>query len=137
MANLANAFVDDAAVTAGEARVPAADFDNGVNAGASCAPGIGIATDQANLQNTLPNWTLLDQHGNARNAQIGQCIGGPGISAAGTSAGQEGTLPDAVIRLWTNPVNVNGAPNPVGAPVGDGDAILIDLAVGWTSGTPV
>jgi len=136
MTNLAQAFIDDAAVTAGEARVTAADFDSGMNAGASNAPGIGIATDNPGLDESLPEWTLLDQHGNARDAQISQLIGGPGISAASTSAGSEGTAPDATVRLWTNPDNIAGQPNPVGAPVADNSAVLLDLAVGWTSAVP-
>ena len=51
-------FIDDAAVTAGEARVPAASFDTGMNRGASNAPGIGISDDNPNLEEQLPNWRV-------------------------------------------------------------------------------
>lgn len=124
-------FIDDVAVTALGVRVPAASTDTGVNRGASNAPGIGISDDNPNLEESLPNWTLLDQFGNARNAQRSQCLGGPGISAAGTSAGQEGTLPDAVTRFCANPDNVDGQPDN-DAPVVMGNGCdLVDLAVGW------
>lgn len=136
MANLPNAFIDDAAVIALAARVPAASTDTGLAYGGSNAPGIGIATDNTGLAESLPNWTLLDQAGNARDAQISQCIGGPGISAAGTSAGSAGTLPDSTIRLWVNPDNVNGQPDNNAPPVADNSAVLLDLAVGWTSAVP-
>ena len=124
-------FMDDVAQTAMEARVPAVVADTGMTFGASNAPGIGISTENPGLAESLPNWTLLDQHGDARVAQISQCIGGPGISAAGTSAGQEGTLPDAVVRFGANPDNVNGQPdNDDPITVGNG-ADLVALATGW------
>ncbi len=124
-------FVDDAAQTALEARVPAYVADTGMTFGASNAPGIGISDENPGLEESLPSWTLLDQFGNARASQRSQCIGGPGISAAGTSAGQEGTLPAAVARFATNPDNVDGQP--------DNDAIIVTgqgcnlsvLADGW------
>ena len=124
-------FVDDAAVTALGTRVPDASVDTGMNMGGSNAPGIGNSDENPGLAESLPNWTLLDQHGDARNAQIGQCIGGPGISAAGTSAGQEGTLPDAVVRYGTNPDSVAGVPdNDDPIVIGNG-ADLVSLATGW------
>ena len=131
--NLPNAFTDTAAVTAMLIRVPAALVDTGMNSCGSNSPGIGIGTDNTNLEEQLPNWTLLDQHGNARAAQISQLLGGPGISAPSESNGQEGTLPDGVVRLWTNPANVDGQPDNNAPPVGLGNATLLDLAVGWTS----
>ncbi len=127
-------FVDDAAVTALGTRVPAASTDTGMNFGASNNPGIGISDQNANLGESLPNWTLLDQHGNARDAQISQVLGGDGITAAADwpgSGGTEGTLPDATIRFGANPANVNSQPNndaPITAVAG---ASLIDLADGW------
>ena len=136
MANLPNAFYDDAAIAAGEIRNTTASWTTGMNLGGSCAPGIGIATDNTNLEEQLPNWTLLDQFGNVRDAQIGQQIGGPGISDAGTSSGQEGTLPDSTIRLFDNPANVNGQPDNDAAAVANGSAILRVLADGWLSGIP-
>ena len=136
MASLPSAFYDDAAIAAGEIRNTTASWTTGCNLGGSCAPGLGISTDQKDLQNTLPNWTLLDQFENVRDAQIGQQIGGPGISDAGTSSGQEGTLPDSTIRLFDNPANVNGQPDNDAAAVANGSAILRVLADGWISGTP-
>ena len=136
MANLANAFYDVVAIAAGEIRNTTASWTTGCNLGGSCAPGIGIATDNTNLEESLPNWTLLDQFGNVRDAQIGQLIGGPGIRDAVTSSGQEGTLPDSTIRLFTNPDNVNGQPDNDAAAVAAGSAILRVLADGWLSGTP-
>jgi len=124
-------FIDDAAVTALGVRVPAASVDTGMNRGASNAPGIGISDDNPGLDESLPSWTLLDQFGDPRNAQVSQCIGGPGISAAGTSEGQEGKLPEAVTRFCTNPDNVDGQPDN-DAPIVMGEGCdLLDLAVGW------
>lgn len=162
------AFVDTAAVAAMGARVPDASVDTGMNAGASNGPGVGISTENPDLQESLQPatdgsglsatgpWTLLDQHGNARNAQIGQVLGGPGSvsrvgnqpftwdksqalysdSGAASSGGQEGTLPDSIIRMGTNPDNVDGVPDNDAPIVYVADAVLVDLAVGWTAVTP-
>lgn len=46
----------------------------GCNRAASCAPGIGIATDNGECK--LQDWTVLDQDGAARNPQDSQLIGG-------------------------------------------------------------
>lgn len=120
--SLTSFFVDDAAVTAREAEIPNADWNSGCFGGASCAPGIGISTANPGLDESLPNWTLLDQFGNAREAQISQCIGGSGLGD-----GTSGTLPNATIRLQDTD-----------ALTGDGTlalpaegAWLSDLAVGW------
>ena len=127
-------FIDDTAVTALGVRVPAASVDTGMNRGASNAPGIGISDDNPGLDESLPSWTLLDQFGDARNAQVSQCIGGPGISAAGTSAGQEGKLPEAVTRFCTNPDNVDGQPDNDEPIVMGNGCDLVDLATGWEDG---
>ena len=95
----ASFFIDDTGLAALAARVPNAINNSGMTYGGSCACGIGISTEQPNLEQSLPNWTLIDQFGNARANQRSQHIGGSGISAAGTSSGQEGTLPAATIRL--------------------------------------
>jgi len=73
-------FVDDPAVTFRQAEETNPDtlWNSGMFAGASNSPGIGISTENPNLEEQLPNWTLLDQFGNARESQIGQCIGGTG-----------------------------------------------------------
>lgn len=129
--SLSSFFVDDAAVVAMNARVPGNNFNSGVTVGASNSPGIGISTENPGLEQSLPNWTLLDQFGNARANQIGQHIGGPGISAAGTSAGQEGTLPDSTIRLFDNDDQDGSGGLPF--PIAQG-AELSDLATGWEEG---
>ena len=130
-------FVDDAAVTAMGTRVPDASTDTGMNFGASNNPGIGISDQNPDLQESLPNWTLLDQHGNARDGQISQVIGGDGITEAADwpeSGGTEGTLPDATIRFGANPANVGGQPDNDAAITGVANASLTDLATGWEEG---
>ena len=134
MTATATLFVDDVAQTALEARVPSYVADTGMTMGASNAPGIGISDDNPGLAESLPNWTLLDQFGNARNAQISQCIGGDGITLAADwpgSGGNEGTAPDAVVRFGANPANVDGQPNNDAPIVTGAGCDLVDLAVGW------
>ncbi|MCP3871255.1 MAG: hypothetical protein GY703_24780 [Gammaproteobacteria bacterium] len=138
--SLISFFVDDAAVTAMTTRVPDAVFNSGVFAGASNAPGIGISTENPELSESLPNWTLEDQFGNARAAQRSQCIGGPGISSPSESDGQEGTLPAATIRLVSNSQLPDAAEKEADSNV-DGalafpllGANLTDLSTGWEEG---
>lgn len=50
-----------------------------------------------------------------------------------SSGGQEGTLPDSVIRGATNAPNVGGEPDPVAVPTVVGGATLTDIVVGWTA----
>ena len=152
-------FKDDAAVTAGEARVPLANFDNGCNPVASNSNGIGINMSGGALPaETAPgmagwNWTLLDQHGDARQGQIGQLIGGNGTvprngnqpytwdtaallytsAGAASSGGLEGTLPDVTVRDATNAANVNGAPVAGAEITPVGNASLVTLGAGWVS----
>lgn len=121
------AFVDSAAVAARAVEVPDADFAAGCNAGATNSSGIGINIGGGEVIGTPEQYTLLDQFENARAAQISQCIGGPGYSAAGTSDGQEGTLPDAVIRAG------NPSASGDGGVTGTGNASLLTLLAGWTS----
>lgn len=143
--SLINFFIDDASVAALEIRVPLALFNSGMFAGASNAPGIGISSENPGLDESLPNWTLLDQFGNARVNQRSQCIGGPGITLTSDwpgSGGQEGTLP-AAVATFIDPVdlptydekladsNVDGqiptlAPTP--------GCALNSLAAGWEAG---
>ena len=117
-------FIEDDSVTAREAEVPLASFDNGCNL-AGAGPGIGINALGGAVVGTPEQFTLLDQFGNARVGQLGQHIGGPGYSAAGTSNGQEGTLPDAVIRTGT--VSLTGD----GSLTIAGNCNLNTLALGW------
>lgn len=138
--SLISFFVDDAAVTAMETRVPDAVANSGMFGGASNSPGIGISTENPGLEESLPNWTLLDQHGNARDDQIGQLIGGDGITEAADwpgSGGTEGTLPEASIRLM-DAADLPTYAEKLADPNVDGEltlpafgAELVDLAVGW------
>ena len=118
-------FIDTVAVSARGGEVPAASFGDGMNLGGSNAPGIGINMLAGAVVGTPEQFTLLDQFSNARVGQISQHIGGPGISDPGTSSGQEGTLPDAVIRTGTNSAAGDGAITPTG------NANLNSLALGW------
>ena len=126
----ASFFIDDSGLAALAARVPDAVVNSGMMYGASCAPGIGISTENPGLAESLPNWTLLDQFGDARANQISQHIGGAGISDPGTSSGDSGTDPASTIRLA-----------PQADMTGDGalafpkfGAELTDLAAGWEVG---
>lgn len=85
--NLATYGRNEAAVTAREAQTPLADFDDGMNLGASNAPGIGISTGIVNPK--LIDWSIEDQNGDARDPQGTQHIGGLGIEG-----GNAGTLYD-------------------------------------------
>jgi hypothetical protein len=67
----------EAAITAREAQTPNADFDDGLNLGASNAPGIGINTGSVNPK--LSDWSVEDQHENVRAPQGSQHIGVTGI----------------------------------------------------------
>ena len=137
-------FKDDAAITAGEARVPLANFDNGCNPVASNSNGIGINIGGGALPDIdgqyaySPgwNWTLEDQFENTRQAQLGQLIGGDGITLDTDwpgSGGNEGTLPDGVIRDATNAANVDGAPVAGAEITIVGNASVVTLAAGWVS----
>lgn len=125
MTRLAQSFIDDTAVGVRESEVPDAAFDNGMNLGGSNACGIGIGTENPNLEESLPNWTLLDQHGDARTTQISQHIGGSGLGD-----GTTGTNPDAIIRLAT--VSANGD----GSGVFTANPSLVSLAAGWVAAAP-
>ena len=135
-------FIDDASVVALEARVPNAIVNSGMFGGGSNACGIGISTVQGNLNESLPNWTLLDQFGNARVNQRSQMLGGPAISSPSESNGDAGTLPAATIRLVTvddmptaaekaADSNLDGALPSIGPLLG---AALNSLTTGWEEG---
>ena len=130
MQSQASFFIDDVGLAVLADRVPNAIVNSGMTYGASCAPGIGISTENPELGESLPNWTLLDQFGNTRANQRSQHIGGDGISEAGTSSGQEGTLPDSTIRLAEEAdMTGNGA---LAFP--KFGAALNSLAIGWEPG---
>lgn len=143
MATLPTALVIDASVTAREAEVPAANFDNGMNMAASCAPGIGINMLQGAVVGTPNQFTLLDQGrpvgsgGDqipvARDPQISQAIGGNGLGA-----GLEGTEPEPAIRYGT----LATAAEKLADPAVDGvvtfiaNSDLLVLATGWDEAAP-
>ncbi len=135
-------FVDDNSITSRSAEVPDANWSSGLLGGASNSPGIGISTENPGLDESLPNWTLLDQNSNARESQRGQLIGGPGfVDRSSTewpsSGGEEGTAPDATIRFMPAENLPTAAEKADGSKL-DGElslpaqgANLSDLAVGW------
>ena len=129
----------------------AAQFLAGCGSAASNSPGIGITETSpvtalsavSDAWTYSPGWnqTLLDQKGVARTPQVGQVIGGLGWIDRSTvawpsSGGVEGNgaAQAQFIVMLTNPVNVNGAPDPAyPAPTESGAARLTTLAAGWTS----
>lgn len=131
--NDAQFFQSPTAVAARDAeKIDAAgSFENGMNLGASNAPGIGIATgggvQTTELSESLPNWTLLDQDGDARTPQVSQPIGGTGLGGTYPASG-------GAAAKGTEPV-VLGEPDASGdgTAVAEGDATLADLAAGWTA----
>ena len=91
--------------------------------GASNAPGIGVATDNPNLEQSLPSWTLLDQDGDARTPQVSQVIGGGG--------------PEGMPGKGLQPVEVVvNAASGNGSVTGSQEAQLNVLATGWEAVTP-
>lgn len=127
--NSPSIFIDITARAARAAEVPAASFVNGMNEGGSCAPGLGIATDQADLTGEASGWTLLDQFGNARTPQNSQQIGGAAYAAPSAyplsgGASGAGTQP---IFIVTNTAAGDGTSTL------DGNATLSDLATGWAA----
>jgi len=107
-------FIDTVAVAARKVQVSTADWDNGVNAAASNAPGIGINAGGGAVVGTPDQFTLLDQNGAARTPQDSSQIGGD-------------MLP--VVAL-TNSVSGDGKPSAT-------DSVsLVSLAAGWTSTIP-
>jgi hypothetical protein len=125
MPNEPTSFIDATSVAARELEVPLASFDNGMNLGGSNAPGIGIATageiQTQNLDESLPQWTLLDQDADPRTPQNSQHIGGSGL---GLGVEGKGTV---AIDVNANDASGNGEATITGV------ATLADLAVGWTT----
>ena len=114
-------FTDLTTVIAREAEVAAADFDNGMNQGGSCAPGIGINIGGGAVVGTPEQFTLLDQDGDARVPQVTQHIGGNGLNAGVAGKGTE------PIEIGVNDLAGDG-----GVAV-EGNAVLVDLAGGWAA----
>lgn len=88
--------------------------DGGMNY-SSCQPGIGIATDNPGLADSLPSWTLLDQNGDARTPQLSQNIGLTPTAAL------------IVANATSGDGNITGTPD---------EATLATLAAGWTGVAP-
>lgn len=121
-------FIDDTAVTARELEVTAAAFDNGMNLGGSNAPGIGINMNEGAIDGRRSQFTLLDQHGDARVPQPSQHLGGSGLGD-----GSIGTLPDAAVRFGTSPTEAakDGDSALDGTIVNIGNSTLNTLGAGW------
>ena len=107
-------FIDTVAVAARKVEVSAADWDNGVNAAASNAPGIGINAGAGAVVGTPDQFTLLDQTGTARTPQDSSQIGGDALPVA----------------ALTNSASGDGKPSATA------DVSLATLAAGWTSTIP-
>ena len=116
MANKTATFNQSAAVTARQAEVPNARWYTGGQWAAACACGLGIGTDNPGLDESLPNWTLLDQAGAARNPQKSQSIGGSGLG--------DGDQSTANMSI-TVPTGTEGGQTQTGTPQ------LLSLANGW------
>jgi hypothetical protein len=124
-------FSDLTARATRELEVPNASFTDGQNLTASNSTGIGIATNNPNLEQALFNgpygldtgsWTLADQTGLARNPQNGSQLGGVGLDGGTPGVGLS---PVYIVQ--------NQA---IGAPTGVGEAILGTLEEGWGAGEP-
>ena len=116
-------FIDDVAVGVRAPEVPDASFDDGANLAGSNAAGLGIGIDAGEVDGTFEQFTLLDQFGNTRQAQISQHIGGSGLGD-----GSVGTLPDAIIQTGANDVDGDGT-----IPIVAGGASLVTLLAGWVA----
>ena len=120
-------FTDAAALAARPAEVPAANFDNGMNAGGSNAPGIGINIAGGAVDGRPSQFTLLDQDEDTRDPQPSQSIGGEALDD-----GVAGKGTDPVLTA-TNQTNADKLADPSldGEPVITGDANLETLSAGW------
>ena len=83
---------NETTVTAREAEVTTADFDDGLNLGASNAPGVGINT--GGKEPKVSDWTTSTQYGVARTPQQTMHIGGDG-----TTAGSDNHLGDHDVQV--------------------------------------
>lgn len=72
----------------------------GCNRAGSCAPGIGVATD--NIDPKLDDWSVNDQEGNARTPQNSQHIGSNGLGS-----GQQGSTGAAVLNVRLSGTDYN------------------------------
>lgn len=111
-------FNNPTTVAARALEVVAADFENGMNPGASCAPGIGINMGEGAVVGTPEQFTLLDQAGAVREPQDSSYIGGTGLGD-----GAEG--PGLTPILSSSNIAADGTPTQTGT------ANLETLANGW------
>ena len=138
-------FTDDIARVARQSEVPEAAFLNGLNLGGLNSGGIGINVEGGAIVGSPEQFTLLDQRGISRVAQISQAIGGfPSVPRTGdqeftwdksqplyslsgaiSSGGQSGTLPNAVI--FTGVPDDSGD----GSATKTGQVSLVTLEEGW------
>lgn len=121
--NSPTSYIDKVETIIRQGEVPNANWGTGMDYTASNACGMGIATDNPNLEQSLPSWTLLDQDGDARVPQVSQVIGGGG--------------PDGLSGKGLAPIDVvvNG-PDGDGAVLSSQEAHLVTLAAGWVGVTP-
>jgi len=130
MTSPATFFQDDTAVTARELELPNASFVNGANLAGSNAPGVGINMLEGAIIGEPQQLTLLDQHGDAREAQISQHIGGSGLGD-----GSAGTLPDAVVQFGASPTQAAKDADTAldGTIITTGNSTLTTLGAGWVN----
>jgi hypothetical protein len=123
-------FIDNTAKIARQLEVVDASFVNGMNLAGSNACGIGINMNGGSVVGTAAQFTLLDQRGLTREAQLSQHIGGSGLGD-----GAEGFAPSAVIRFGTAPTEAAKESDPAldGTVVSIGNSTLTSLAAGWVT----
>jgi hypothetical protein len=121
--NAPTVFVDNIELVLRSGELPDANWGTGMDYAASNACGIGVATANPNLEESLPSWTLLDQDGAARTPQVSQVIGGGGPAG---NAGK-GLQPVEVVAN-----NESGD----GGISASQEARLVTLAAGWVGVTP-
>lgn len=113
--------------TARSAEVPNANWTGGMNVAASNAPGIGINAGGGSLVGST-QWSLLDQDGDARTPQVGQVLGGEGLTTPAdwpASGGLPGKGTDPIVVATPS---LSGD----GTVTDEGEATLSTLAAGWT-----
>ena len=108
-------FVDAQAVAARKAEasqsIPDSSWDTGLNAGGSCANGLGVNEGEGSVVGTPEQFTLLDQEEDQRTPQNSQLIGGTADP----------------LDVGTNAANGSGEPTRTGS------ATLTTLNAGWVT----
>jgi hypothetical protein len=131
MTSPATYFIDAAAQAARALETPLASFLNGMNLGGSNAPGIGINMLEGAVVGTPEQFTLLDQRGLPRAAQISQHIGGSGLGD-----GTTGFLPEGTVRYGDSPTQAAKDADTAldGTIVSLGNSALPTIEGGWVLG---